>query len=101
MMNPIHTSGPWYYVSGQVWTTPDGPHDGQCIAMRASYAEIAPWEKDANLRLCSAAPDLLEACKTVLLRLDLEAQEQGENAIFLCAALRENLRTAIAKATAK
>lgn len=53
---------PWHYVSGAVWTTPNGPDDGgQCIAMRASASFIWPTVRDANLRLCSAAPDLFDA----------------------------------------
>lgn len=58
------TPGPWYYTSGAVWTTPEGPDDGgQCIATRASKAELPPTEKDANMHLCSFAP-----CMETLLR---------------------------------
>lgn len=61
-MKTEHTPGPWYYVSGAAWTTPGGPDDGgQCVAMRASKADIAPWVKDRNLQLAAAAPALLEA----------------------------------------
>jgi len=63
------TSGPGYYVTGAVWTTPNGPDDGgACIAQRANTApsrdaaeRIHACEKDANLRLCAAAPDMLAA----------------------------------------
>lgn len=65
-MNPAdyeHTPGPWYYVTGAVWTTPGGPDDGgACIAMRASLNDrtraepILPTQKDRNLRLCAEAP---------------------------------------------
>jgi hypothetical protein len=54
----------WYYVTGAVWTTPEGPDDGgECVAMRASNSNILPTERDKNLRLCSAAPQLLEALR--------------------------------------
>jgi hypothetical protein len=53
---------PWYYVSGAVWTTPAGSDDGgECIALRSGIAHIWPTVRDANLRLCSAAPDLFDA----------------------------------------
>lgn len=59
-----HTPGEWYCVYGAVWTTPDGPEDGgQCVAMRASNSAINPCERDANMKLCAAAPDLLAACE--------------------------------------
>jgi len=55
---------PWHYVTGAVWTTPQGPDDGgQCIATRASASRISPTEKDAALRLCAAAPEMFEALK--------------------------------------
>jgi hypothetical protein len=72
-MNPAdydHTPGPWHYVTGAVWTTPGGPDDGGvCIATRASLNDrtraepILPTQKDANMRLCAVAPDLLAALR--------------------------------------
>lgn len=62
-----HTPGPWHYVYGAAWTTPDGPDDGgQCVAQRASASVILPVERDANMRLCAAAPDLLDALRATL-----------------------------------
>lgn len=52
----------------------------------------------AEDRLHRAAPDLLSMCQQVLLRLDLEAAEQGPRAVFPCAALRDDLRRTIAAA---
>ena len=52
----------------------------------------------AEARLRRAAPELLRACRLVLTRLDLEAAEHP-GAIFPAAALRGDLRTAIAQAT--
>lgn len=54
---------------------------------------------ETNARLIAAAPDLLRACRMILGRLDLEAREQGEDAVFIGNALRSTLREAIQKAT--
>ena len=57
-----HTPGPWHYYSGSVWTTPEGAEDGGvCIARRDFTFPIPGWERDGNLKLCAAAPDLAEA----------------------------------------
>lgn len=67
LKTPTHTPGPWFYVYGAVWTTPDGPEDGgQCIAQRAGEAKIKPYVRDANLRLASMAPALVDALQLVL-----------------------------------
>lgn len=57
-----------------------------------------PAEVTAIARLIAAAPRLLRACQEVLTRLDLEAAERP-GAIFPAAALRGDLRAAIAQAT--
>lgn len=89
------TPGPWHYRYGAVWTTPDGPEDGgQCIAQRAGH-DIPPVTKDANLRLCSAAPDLL---------MQLKAAENWLNELDYddgVAGLLADMRVAIAKAEAE
>ncbi len=59
-----HTPGPWFYLSGSVWADPDMKVG---IATRISISPVLPHIRDRNLRLCSAAPDLLKAC--------LEAQD--------------------------
>lgn len=50
---------------------------------------------EANAKLFTAAPELLEMCQRILLRLDLEPKE----AVFPCSAMREDIRAAIARAT--
>ena len=79
----------WTHHGSQITTQTGAP-----IAL-AHVPELAP--------LLSAAPELLELCQTVLLRLDVEHAERiakGETAPhFICAALRDDLRAAIAKAT--
>ena len=52
----------------------------------------------AEDRLHHVAPDLLRICQLILVRLDLAAAEGEPGAPFLCAALRPDLRTAIAQA---
>lgn len=80
-----HTPGPWHYESGAVWEhegdsdTPDavaiarrGDKSFQCYHRPGS-------ESDANMRLISAAPELLQACKLLRLRLsDLIAHVEHE-----------------------
>jgi hypothetical protein len=60
------------------------------------YRSVA--EQQANAKLISAAPDLLDACQAVLLRLDLEESERPGTQ-YPNAAMRDTLRAAIAKAT--
>lgn len=54
-----HTHGPWAYASGAVCQT-DG---AGTIAKRGSDNRIPPVQKDANMRLIAAAPELLEALR--------------------------------------
>lgn len=72
MNDPIKpTPGPWYYVTGAVWTTPQGPDDGgKCIAMRGSTGptvpDLSPTAKDRNMRLCAKAPELRDKLEHAL-----------------------------------
>lgn len=69
------TPGPWFYVYGAVWTTPDGPEDGGvCVATRASAAPIEPTTKDANMALCALAPELLAALIGLVSMIDAVTQ---------------------------
>lgn len=52
----------------------------------------------ANARLIAAAPMMLAALEFILGRLDLEAQEHGENAVFPCSAMRQDIREIITRA---
>lgn len=54
------TPAPWYYSSGAVWAD---ENEEIGIATRISDSPILPYVRDANLRLCSRAPRLLEACE--------------------------------------
>ena len=97
-----HTPGPW------IWLPHPNEHfdkglfgsDGQ-----VGYGiMLIKWNRDqrnhaADARLIAAAPDLLSCCKSVLLRLDLEADNLGgDNPKFLCSTKRDMLRTAITAA---
>jgi hypothetical protein len=88
-----HTPGPWEAVLSR---------DTQWRIWSRAYAEeevlVVPWDPRAeeNARLMAAAPDLLEACQTMLAFFGPE--EQHQNAATLRRAL-DGARTAVAKAT--
>jgi hypothetical protein len=64
MSNTKHTPGPWYYESGEVVGDPnDTEHTVIAMAHRESSNKYRPTERDANMRLCSVAPELLAVCK--------------------------------------
>lgn len=91
MSEQKHTPRPWTTGRGnEIWAK-RGP-----VAMTVARAEDDGSEEEANARLIAAAPDLLEQLQTVLARLDLEPVASQ----FPCSAMREDIRAAIAKATA-
>ncbi|NLE38091.1 MAG: hypothetical protein GX621_08720 [Pirellulaceae bacterium] len=68
-----HTAGPWYYSSGAVWSDAyEADFGGTQIAKRGAdptnpnATPIRPTEKDANMRLCAAAPEILNALESLL-----------------------------------
>lgn len=106
-----HTAGPWVVQAletnhhGYDWPTfcvrnKPGNH---CLAVVGVVDRATADQNTANARLIATAPELLELCRTVLIRLDVEHAERiakGETTPhFICAALRNDLRAAIAKAT--
>ncbi|HSW34698.1 MAG TPA: hypothetical protein VLH36_13890 [Steroidobacteraceae bacterium] len=101
-----HTPGPW------VVEVCRGPHDRDCglsimqrlPAYRGEVAHVADAEniggitvaeRNANARLIAAAPDLLEACQTVLAGFDRGIAVDANTVNGLVAA---RLRSAVAKA---
>ena len=76
---------------------PDAGKSGVCYS--GSHLAVAQLDYLPDARLISAAPDMYEALQSVLLRLDMEAKEKGEDAIFPCAAMRSTIRQALNKAT--
>ena len=79
-----HTPAPWLYENGEVYA----PNRVDVIARadREHGCKIRPVERDANMRLCAAAPDLLAALEH-LMRYDFGASDGAKDA-----------RAAIAKA---
>ena len=70
-MTAHRTAGPWYYVSGAVWNTPNGPDDnGACVALRDSGSIIPPWQRDLNLRAIAELPALIDAARNMLAAFD-------------------------------
>lgn len=95
-MTAQHTPGPWHVANG--------------VQIRSERHQIAKvWmmrngEGNANAKLIAAAPDLLEALRSVWLWMEDQAdgQSKGGHATFDLMLLREQrdiARAAIAKAT--
>jgi hypothetical protein len=78
-----HTPGPWHYLSGAVYAEPDGDIKigGVAIAQRGRQSNprlpdpIEPTEKDANMRLIAAAPELLAALEEITSRFCCPEEE--------------------------
>jgi hypothetical protein len=77
------TPGPWLYEYGAVYQAAKG----RIVLADRDNPETLPTERDANLRLCAAAPDLLAALE----KIDANAAESAEW-------IRSIIRPAIAKA---
>ena len=90
-----HTPGLWHFSNAHIWRWQDKDRDDGEIA----FINHKHPDCDANGQLIAAAPDLLACCKSVLLRLDIEADHLGgDNPEFLCSTKRDMLRTAITAA---
>lgn len=70
-MKPKHTPGPWKVVKDV--TEPVHHFDIQC-ANGFQVARLYPFQRarEENARLIAAAPELLEACETVLRSIEDE-----------------------------
>lgn len=91
-----HTPGPWHYGDEHVNRREFNCFsigNGACsVAQVAVYPAISRDEAKANARLIAAAPDLLEACQTMLrLAEGLDLGESNSDEV-------EQLRDAITKA---
>ena len=88
-----HTKGEWYPVEfGGYWMILNSNHyDGDDILESNNVGEDIA---EANAKLMAAAPELLDACITVLKRKTNQYGETPE----LCGELREILESAIKKA---
>jgi hypothetical protein len=96
-----HTPGPWFYLKGDEWSHSVVTQHGELPDGSQSYWTVASINKqrepehEANARLISAAPDLLEALDLafkVLQRLP-EDCVMGDHPVWA------KTRAAIAKAT--
>ena len=67
--NAQHTAGPWYVAYGSIYTDPTG--DAMCIGHAdRNEPETSPTERDANVALMASAPELLDALKATLARIE-------------------------------
>lgn len=82
-----HTPGPWIFSSGAV-----DDSNGMSLLKSARSFDRTNYR---DLHLAAAAPELLEQLQAILTRLDMEPVDSQ----FPCSAMREDIRTAIAKAT--
>lgn len=57
-----HTPGPWNVIDGAVFIA-----NAVIVQHAAEFGEHVPTEeRDANARLIAAAPELLEACQSII-----------------------------------
>ena len=68
MSKAKHTPGPWTLDKGRMVLGPCWTGELKAICERVRGG--SPQQVDANARLIAAAPELLQACKAVLIRLD-------------------------------
>lgn len=106
-----YTPGPWVYAYGAVWPnletaeTEGGVAIAQRGRQRMPFADpFAPWEKDANMRLCAAAPELLDALERLEAAAESRDITMGDVATLIAvkaelAAAAKQARAVIAKAT--
>ncbi len=100
-MNAKHTQGKWFIVDNNfVYTLNKNGHNRFTALLQAGRDDnnnfINKEELKANAQLIAAAPELLEACKYVLIKLENEARIADNTDIF--SNERELLRQAIVKA---
>ena len=109
-MSGAHTQGPW---AQEIFKAANG---GQCFGVKSNATDSSvAWtngrtvdENISNARLIAAAPDLLEACLTLLAwdeaENNAEAFDKDQGKAWrerqaLCAASFDKARAAVAKAT--
>jgi len=105
-MSTKHTPGPWEVVvttdgiTAPNWHIQIGEENVPAFPYKRIYSEdrtqsglVQDDEQVANIRLISAAPDLLESAKLLIDSYDICRKDRTPDVIF------ERLRAAIAKAT--
>lgn len=73
-MKPNHTPGPWKYYITKAETEIRSVKTNQTIALVSCEAPNAVITPECNARLIAAAPEMLEALKTVLKDLYLAGE---------------------------
>ena len=94
------TPAPWYYKSGEVWAVKNGRAVVIARADREAGNGTEPVERDANMHLCAAAPELFEKIKAIVEQADAQ-HRAGDMYCTLGTAFINDLRAAIAKAEGK
>jgi hypothetical protein len=70
-MSTKHTPGPWLYITGDEWSHSVVTEEGELPSGDMGYWTVASINKNrepqhkANARLIAAAPELLEALRTL------------------------------------
>jgi len=63
MTQSNHTPGPWLFDEDHINVIIES---GQTIAVRPDYSSLYSHSEEADMRLISAAPDLLDALETAM-----------------------------------
>lgn len=103
LMSGKHTSLPWYVGERTRWVVDEATMVRTSEDKSGVIGATSRGDADFIVRAVNSHDDLLELLKTVLIRLDLEAEERaasGRSPEFPCAAMREDIRSAIARAEA-
>lgn len=98
-----HTPGPWHYVVGNKHHGPyveSGWNGDICNCYHISSSDKKPFlfqeeQSEANARLIAAAPDMLEALKSLVAHIQTIGVSAGWREC------KQNINDAIAKATGK
>jgi len=103
MADVKHTRGPWTHAGqGNITGVENDPKNG-CIGpvdVCCVYLRTVKGRSEANARLISAAPDLLESLRAFVSPWDGDSVEEIESQSGLATSVRiEQARAAIAKAT--
>ena len=100
MSETAHTPGPWVACDPELWRDDpvvvytDPGDDGNTVEVCEVYSDPASLaERDANIRLIAAAPDLLAACEDLLRRFGFTDWQSVHDAAVI-----ESARAAVAKA---
>ena len=86
----MHTPGPWRYLRYDNIIISDAVN-GRIVDVQPRSLHVSEVERDANGRLCAAAPEMAEAIEQAL-------DDMGDNGHCVCEQAKQMLRTALSKA---